>query len=94
MAVGYTSNRIIQAGLSLSDVTVGAVATYSFTANNTNTLPAGAQLHLYFPSPFDVTGLTCTFDTAAATFSIVNSTYLWIEIAAGMAPFALAGHTF
>jgi len=73
---------------------VGAISTYTFTVNNTNVLQAGAQLHIYFPGTFSLTGLTCTFDGTATTFSIVNSSHVSIDIPSGQAQYALAGHTF
>jgi hypothetical protein len=62
--------------------------------NNTNALQIGSQLHIYFPGTYSVTGLTCTFDGAATTFAIVNSTHLSIDIPSAQAQHALAAHTF
>ena len=90
----FTPTKIVEASLTLSNQTVGSLSTYSFVVNNTNAVSAGSSLHIYFPSGFDVTGLTCTFDGAAATFTIVNTTYLNIEIPSNIAQYALAGRTF
>ena len=92
--IGYLATKIIQATLTLSSRIVGATSTYRFVVNNTNALSLNSQLHIYFPSILSVTGLTCTFDNAATTFTILNSTHLSITIPLALTQYALAAHTF
>lgn len=94
VSLTYSAIKIIEASLSISVGTVGAVATYTFTVNNTNVLGVNSELHIYFPSVFDISGISFTFDNAAVTYTIVNSTYAFVVIANSMAQYALASHSF
>jgi len=62
MTLAYTSTKIVQSSLSLTNPTVGAYSDYQFVVNNTNSLSAGSQIFIYFPSYYNITGLKCYID--------------------------------
>ena len=67
--------------LTVSNPIVGAISTYSFSINNTNTIPANSQLHVYFPNLYNIAaGITCSFKGVGTNHTVVNSTYLVVEI--------------
>jgi len=60
--INYSSVKILNVAISSSNLQVGAISTYTFNINNTNTLLANSIMHLYFPSPFTLTTYTCTIN--------------------------------
>jgi hypothetical protein len=93
MNLSFVSTKIIQASLTLSNPVVGGISNYTFKINNTNILPSSSQLFIYFPSSFNITGLTCLYDVAAVTYNTTSTTAI-ITIPNATIQYALASHNF
>ena len=94
MNISFVSTKIIQASLTLSNPVVGAISNYTFKVNNTNILPSNSQLYIYFPSSYNISGLTCLYDEGGSTICGNTSTTAIITIPAAMNQYDLAAHNF
>lgn len=93
-SLSYTATKMLEATLTVSNPVVAGTSTYSLVVNNTNPLTAGDQLHVYFPNTYTLASVTCTLDSIANTCTLVSTTYLYFDINANYAQYALAAHTF
>jgi len=82
LPISYTSVKILNAQVTASSSVVGALSIYSFAVNNTNTLLANSIMHIYFPSVFSLSGVSCTINAVLTVCTIINSTYLQFTLPA------------
>jgi hypothetical protein len=92
--IAYLTSLILDATVTPSSVIVGDTTSYTFTVNNTNSLLPNSILHIYFPTSFSLSGISCTTNAVSSSCNMSSSTYIQFTLPnAIIAPYSLPTYT-